>query len=209
MSDPTTLQELADSLTASLRYAHQRQDAAPSAGDGAYQAGYAAALADTRATVLAMIANVNRRIAANNQVIPESANALSAQALLDGRIEAYEDVRGETPAEEEAGPTWASAEEIDAGIPDDDAEDAECAECGRNDVVGQVGSLYYCTRHEAQVTAQAKDDNPEGQPLLHKAEPDLNVEHYGMCKHCGKEVKRVPGGNGPTWVHEATGMVVG
>lgn len=49
----------------------------------------------------------------------------------------------------------------------------------------------------------------EGATTLHKAEPDLNVEHYGMCKHCGKEVKRVPGGQGPTWVHEATGMVVG
>jgi hypothetical protein len=34
-------------------------------------------------------------------------------------------------------------------------KDAECAECGRNDVVGKVGSLFYCTRHEAKVTTQA------------------------------------------------------
>jgi hypothetical protein len=110
MSNPTNLQELADSLTASLRYAHQRQDAAPSAGDGAYQAGYAAALADTRATVLAMIAEGREVIRTVHVHIPEG---------------------------------------------------AECAECGRNDVVGQVGSLFYCTRHEheVKVTAQAELDD--------------------------------------------------
>jgi hypothetical protein len=56
MSNPRTLTDLAANLAQSAHYAHQRQDAAPSAGDGAYLAGYAAALLDTRATVLAMIA---------------------------------------------------------------------------------------------------------------------------------------------------------
>jgi hypothetical protein len=180
MSDPTTLQELADSLAVSANSGMYNDTANP-----AFAAGYRNALLDTRATVLAMIANVNQRIAANNQVIPESANALSAQALLDGRIEAYEDVRGEAQP--------------------------ECAECGRNDVVGQVGSLYYCTRHEAKVTAQAneadEDDNPEGQHLLHRASPDPDYRY--LCIHCGEVLKQVPGGHGPTWVHSATGMVVG
>jgi hypothetical protein len=176
MSDPTTLQELADSLGVSANSGMYNDTANP-----AYAAGYRNALLDTRATVLAMIQDVNRRIANNNQVIPEAANALSAQALLDGRIEAYEDVRGETQP--------------------------ECAECGRNDVVGQVGSLYYCTRHEAKVTAQANG--------LHKADPGdpgnfpSDPRNPYTCVHCGKAIKRVPGGNGSTWVHEATGMVVG
>lgn len=32
-------------------------------------------------------------------------------------------------------------------------------------------------------------------------------DEAGLCRHCGEDVTRVPGGQGPTWVHEATGMV--
>jgi hypothetical protein len=40
-------------------------------------------------------------------------------------------------------------------------EDVECDECGRNDVVGCIGGThYFCTRHEAEVTAMhAKDES--------------------------------------------------
>jgi len=54
MSDPTTLQELADSLAVSAEAATER--ARQYTGNAAYHAGYREALLDTRATVLAMIA---------------------------------------------------------------------------------------------------------------------------------------------------------
>jgi hypothetical protein len=47
---------------------------------------------------------------------------------------------------------------------------------------------------------------------VHKATPpdvpDL-VDNISQCIHCHKLIKRVPGGQGPTWVHEDTGAVVG
>jgi hypothetical protein len=52
MSNPRTLQELADSLAASARWRAEGQGLG-----GPYSAGYADALLDTRATVLAMIAS--------------------------------------------------------------------------------------------------------------------------------------------------------
>lgn len=58
MSNPRNLQELADSLAASAQWRAQGQGLG-----GPYSAGYADALLDTRATVLAMIAeaeNANR-----------------------------------------------------------------------------------------------------------------------------------------------------
>lgn len=45
---------------------------------------------------------------------------------------------------------------------------------------------------------------------IHKAEPGNLVEAArgrGHCKRCGAVVKRVPGGQGPTWVHEDSGAV--
>lgn len=30
-----------------------------------------------------------------------------------------------------------------------------------------------------------------------------------VCQHCGEPIKRVPGGQGPTWVHTNTGAVAG
>lgn len=46
---------------------------------------------------------------------------------------------------------------------------------------------------------------------IHKAEPvqAFANDAHSTCIHCHREIKRVPGGNGPTWVHSDTGTVVG
>ncbi len=51
-------------------------------------------------------------------------------------------------------------------------------------------------------------------PQIHKAEPNETARlksagEYIPCRHCGEAIKRVPGGQGPTWVHVATGAVAG
>lgn len=43
----------------------------------------------------------------------------------------------------------------------------------------------------------------------HKAEPQAIGVHVSACRHCGAAVVIVPGGHGPVWVHEETGMIVG
>jgi hypothetical protein len=45
---------------------------------------------------------------------------------------------------------------------------------------------------------------------VHKATPEPNPA-FGVstCVHCERDIKRVPGGHGPTWVHTATGTVAG
>lgn len=46
----------------------------------------------------------------------------------------------------------------------------------------------------------------------HKAEPFEQWADNALgtaCCHCGNEIKRVPGGSGPVWVHTATGIVLG
>lgn len=45
----------------------------------------------------------------------------------------------------------------------------ECAECGRNDTVGVVRRLYFCTRHEDKVrgmarTAEFRDRHHDDEP---------------------------------------------
>jgi len=44
---------------------------------------------------------------------------------------------------------------------------------------------------------------------VHKADPQAEDLGVSACKICGRQVKRVPGGQGPVWIHEDTGMVVG
>jgi len=46
---------------------------------------------------------------------------------------------------------------------------------------------------------------------IHKAEPLPGTGDSGeaYCRHCDHDIKRVPGGQGPTWVHEETGAVAG
>jgi hypothetical protein len=46
---------------------------------------------------------------------------------------------------------------------------------------------------------------------MHKAEPapQFADDAVSTCVHCHKEIKRVPGGHGPTWVHADSGAVVG
>lgn len=42
---------------------------------------------------------------------------------------------------------------------------------------------------------------------VHKAEPaDTGTT---TCAHCGDTIRQVPGGHGPTWVHDGTGCVAG
>jgi hypothetical protein len=94
MANPTNLTELAESLAESAKAARQRAQDSTVVTYRANAMGYADALIDTRATVLAMITDIDRRIAQNNQVITLGPGAAEQQALLDGRIEAYEDVRG-------------------------------------------------------------------------------------------------------------------
>jgi hypothetical protein len=155
MTNPTNLQELADSLAAQARYAEQRCREYDQAGNNvqrANQAGYANALLDTRATVLAMIADVNRRIANNNQIV--GPGSITGQALLDGRIEAYEDVRGEDHAHTGGGDfcttCGASYDEMDhAPYPCE----ALCPECG----------CVVSDHHEA-CTGMVVGDGPETNP---------------------------------------------
>ena len=48
-------------------------------------------------------------------------------------------------------------------------------------------------------------------PNIHKARPSTDYEDdagVGHCGVCGQAVKRVPGGQGPTWVHTDSGAVV-
>jgi hypothetical protein len=92
MSNPTNLTDLAASLAASAEMARTRCEgytAERNRRQAAFQSGYYNALMDTRTTVLAMISDIDRRIAANNRVVEPD-----HQDILDGRIEAYEDVRG-------------------------------------------------------------------------------------------------------------------
>lgn len=49
-------------------------------------------------------------------------------------------------------------------------------------------------------------------PEIHRAEPfeAWAANELGTaCRHCGSQIKRVPGGSGPVWVHADTGAVVG
>lgn len=47
-------------------------------------------------------------------------------------------------------------------------------------------------------------------PSVHKAEPEPNPAFgASTCIHCGKDIRIVPGGRGPTWVHASTGAVAG
>jgi hypothetical protein len=48
---------------------------------------------------------------------------------------------------------------------------------------------------------------------VHKATPvlpsSLTDREAAVCSLCGQDIHRVPGGDGPTWVHTATGAVAG
>lgn len=44
---------------------------------------------------------------------------------------------------------------------------------------------------------------------VHKATPEGGKHGVSTCSECGEPVKRVPGGQGPVWVHTETGAVAG
>lgn len=48
-----------------------------------------------------------------------------------------------------------------------------------------------------------------GNVAIHKAVPQDETHGVSACAVCAAPVKRVPGGNGPIWVHSETGTVVG
>jgi hypothetical protein len=58
----------------------------------------------------------------------------------------------------------------------------ECDECGRNDVVGSIGDLHYCSRHEARVSASVILSWPIvhqfGPYDVHQIEPDHYAKHW-------------------------------
>jgi hypothetical protein len=45
---------------------------------------------------------------------------------------------------------------------------------------------------------------------MHKAQPtpEFTDDAVSTCVVCHRDIKRVPGGHGPTWVHSDTGAVV-
>ena len=45
--------------------------------------------------------------------------------------------------------------------------------------------------------------------MIHKATPRDPQAGLSTCAVCGEEIKRVPGGQGITWVHTSTGAVAG
>jgi hypothetical protein len=51
----------------------------------------------------------------------------------------------------------------------------------------------------------------EPRDLVHKAKPlrDYRGRMKAHCVVCGQWIKRVPGGQGPTWVHSDSGAVAG
>lgn len=43
--------------------------------------------------------------------------------------------------------------------------------------------------------------------VVHKAHPDPARPENPHCIVCGQQIKQVPGGQGPTWVHTDSGAV--
>ena len=85
------------------------------------------------------------------------------------------------------------------------AEEAEQVMAERLDPDEDYG-FPYIVQYAANVTAVERKRSRKH----HKAEPeDPMTAGFSACVHCGLEVQRVPGGNGPTWVHSLTGTVAG
>lgn len=180
MSNPTNLQELADSLAASAEMAYQRISSVQLPVGSSYGIGYRDALLDTRATVLAMIS--------------EAAQA-GPPYVEDGPVEEDDEAQDIPGLREFLESTPSLSAPVVRPILWQDSE---------GHLFDAWGGDYLSTQPEEAITAVRHGLTRE---RLHKAEPDDNSESYSMCKHCGKEVKHLPAGQG--WVHEATGMVVG
>lgn len=101
--------------------------------------------------------------------------------------------------------------------------------CGvlRSTPAGELWIGYYRRGEEWQVLAPVEEE-PEGiptgeQPLppsivqevqqtdlteIHKATPGTDDGYWSIhCRFCGQQIRRVPGGQGTTWIHTDSGAV--
>lgn len=100
-----------------------------------------------------------------------------------------------------------------------DAADAEpCIVCGKPSVIavdadvtlhGQAAPAGRGTYRPLRVALCAKHaeeyhGEPQGLLPVHKARPAVGDTH---CVVCSQRIKKVPGGQGPTWVHSDSGAV--
>jgi hypothetical protein len=69
-------------------------------------------------------------------------------------------------------------------------------------------NVWFNKRGEIEHAEPANITNDEYQ-VVHKALPADAAAYMTSCAVCKEQVRRVPGGNGPTWVHDATGVVAG
>lgn len=188
MADPKNLQELADNLAVLADAATERARQGPNTtGNVSYHAGYREALLDTRSTVLAMIAS-GREVIRTVHEYPKSYYVIQEGDVGKRRLFMFDR-------------NWSLSDTLGYVQPIDVGK--------RMYLRDGVLSVENNEQRDKRVAQAELDDSM----LLrfHKANPGtfptgtLPTE----CVECGKGIKRVPGGHGPTWVHEDTGMVVG
>lgn len=65
--------------------------------------------------------------------------------------------------------------------------------------------------HDPEFPLRSHAPQQVAAPPIHKATPaaPFATDAESVCVHCHREIKRVPGGHGPVWVHADTGTVVG
>lgn len=78
---------------------------------------------------------------------------------------------------------------------------------------GKAGEMLESARTHG---CEVRDDNydfeaPESEreqlrKMVHRAEPGTD-DHAFRCRHCSQRIRLVPGGQGPTWVHDESGAV--
>ena len=230
MSNPTNLQELADSLARSAEF--QLLQAAEE-GATNYRAGYREALLDTRATVLAMIAEgVGRPVFAMpaTDAMIESLGSCptcgAAYGEMDHDPEPCEPLcpecgcvvsdHHEACSQRLVEDGTTTVTEVESGPTEDDDDDDDDDDEGG--VVLAVLPVQGVTDLRAALNAFDEVNNASPAVVgalneslagtdLHKASPDPDYAY--LCTHCMLNIKQVPGGNGTVWVHEGTGMVVG
>lgn len=82
----------------------------------------------------------------------------------------------------------------------------------RDDNQGCPNGCSGATEHYSNDGHPECDDSPEelaklyaAMSRVHAAKPVSETDDH--CRVCGQHTKRVPGGQGPTWVHRDTGAV--
>jgi hypothetical protein len=177
MSNPINLTDLAESLAATAQQCYTEAGLEVTKGNTIGATVLHArrqALLDVRATVLAMIAErtanglddeddgvltvVEYTYESDPTVVVQVVATFRTQAEADGFAQAAEDAahdHGTCEFEAEASAIEGTEGQDRESYTDDQDRDSytvvECAECGRNDVVGVIGGLGYCTRHQNAV----------------------------------------------------------